>query len=1317
MGVILLQKSGMSGGQMDDQATIKCENSDDTDKHVPQKMKPRVTEETKCPSISSLDLSEMDDFFGIEGGDASGSTFAAVDQGSEKPFDLGFTGEVQRELERTSEEGLALANSNAGNFEIRADNMEPIPFVRERGRQETEPSDKRNAVNQHDVLGSDEQLDAAALVPSQQRLVTNEAVLRKVQEACILVEAASELDGSAFAEDGKHRDLLVVGKHLYEHFSGQCSSGVGPSGATASTSCPVVVTSGDHRIKRGKTAEARNVIPLSAFGYPVALSNMVDLLYRFVEADEIDSSDHEGMQYSSIEDVLNDLKLMSRDPDRFLFGSEFHQTGTLNLVYGKLYGREKESERLEKTFQSLQSSGSRSIVCITGDSGTGKSALAVQLRNPVQSSGGFFLDAKFDELQQVKQVPVVFSALDALCSEVVCRGGPMLVTTRGRLQSALGSEMQVLLSTIPSLGTVIGVTDGDTPDLTGHAAFMRLLFCVRQLIKSIACQERPVVLMIDDLQWADDFSLALLEAILTDAEITSFLLIMCYRDGEVPEDHSLQKTLSAIQHSGVVVNKVHLDNIDRSSVTTLTSDALQVMPSQARPLANLIHSKTSGQPLFIVQFLKSLYEDRLLRFSVSSRQWEWDAGKISDKSVADTVADVMTGKMLRYSEEVLISLKLAACLGHEFDTKILDLLGTQDADGPSMTDNLNVALVDGLLIKSQTSTSTVYRFSHDQIQFAAYSLIGIDEQTALHLQIARHLFLKIAPEDIECVLFIITDQFGRGLSLISDREEKTRVAELHLRSAEKALSFFAHTSAAALSTNGILLLDEDHWKTDYRLALGLHTTSAEAHNIGGNFEQVESSANTEFARAQVFDHKLPMYLSYVQATGCRGLLLKATSIGLEVLQKLGVLLPANPDRNTAMMVIEQTKTMLESIPAEIASSQFVRDEKAVFAMKMLSLLSRYTFMSRKELMALIICRGVQLTVEHGVCNDGIVFIAHYAYLLTSTGNLAAGNKCKHLALSLIDRDRFKAKETLPLVYIQVYAQMIPIDPVQANFPQLEVAYRMAKEHGDMQVYCIAMNREVAVRFFYGDSLQSIETTARIHIQAMDNMQENLFSIFTKLFLQATVNLVDPSSNDPSTLTGEITDQTALLSLAKQMNNFALVVQIFRLRIYIAYLFRQYDLASELANDMLTTFTGSGASIQFLPNGCFVPGTFHIGLVSLHMARTKDAEKWLPVADDCMNRMKTWSEASQWNFGHMMRLMEAEKSYCRGDHVKAQAAYGDAIRLAGEHKFIHDQALCLERAALYYADTFGDASELCVRYMAEARELYAKWGALKKAATM
>ena len=500
---------------------------------------------------------------------------------------------------------------------------------------------------------------------------------------------------------------------------------------------------------------------------------------------------------------------MVQDPDRHLFQEDVPQTGALSLIDGKLYGRDREISELQEAFQDLMRHTGRSILCITGDSGTGKSTLAVQLRDPTERVGGFFLSEKFDELQQVKQVPVVFSALDTLCSEIVRRSGPELQATKERLESALGSEMNVLMSVIPSLGAIVGSQESELPDLTGVSAFMRFLFCVRQLIKCVSCKEHPVVLVIDDLQWADPFSLSLLEAIASDADISSFLLVACYRDREVAEGHPLLKTFRSIENSGATVrNEMHVDGIDRSSVSTLVSDALRSMPSQARPLANLIHGKTGGQPLFVIQFLKSLYEEGLLRYSASSRQWNWDAETISEKTVADTVAEIMTGKMLRYSEEVLMSLKLAACLGHEFDTKTLDLLGPEDSDhsrGPTMSDNLNIAVLDGLLIRSHNVESTTYRFSHDQIQHAAYSLISLDEQAALHLQIARLLLSKTDADDIDSMLFIVVDQFGRGLSLISDRREKTQVAQLFSRAGEKALSFFAHTAAAMFSAQGISL--------------------------------------------------------------------------------------------------------------------------------------------------------------------------------------------------------------------------------------------------------------------------------------------------------------------------------------------------------------------------------------------------------------------------------------------------------------------------------------------------------------------------------
>ena len=184
-----------------------------------------------------------------------------------------------------------------------------------------------------------------------------------------------------------------------------------------------------------------------------------------------------------------------------------------------------------------------------------------------------------------------------------------------------------------------------------------------------------------------------------------------------------------------------------------------------------------------------------------------------------------------------------------------------------------------------------------------------------------------------------------------------------------------------------------------------------------------------------------------------------------------------------------------------------------------------------------------------------------------------------------------------------------------------------------------------------------------------------------------------------------------------MNYFGLIVQISRHRIHLAYLFRQYDLAASQVDGVMAAVTSSGGSLFFLPNGVIVLNMFHVGLVALQMTRAKDALKWLPIATGCIDKMKTWSEASPWNYGHMMQLLEAEEAYCKGDHEKAKSAYEEAIRLAREHKFIHDEALCLERAALYYAETCGDGSDLSRKYMSEAREAYVKWGALGKASAM
>ena len=845
------------------------------------------------------------------------------------------------------------------------------------------------------------------------------SLLQKINLACGIVEAVRTMDAFPEANDEfANHDLDALqslGEELYEHFCGfrPFSTANQRDVDITDNNCD---TDNDQkedlRSKRGKVVGSGSYIPLSDMGFPSSLSILIQQLCS-INTNFADTP--ANMPYTSVEDVLEELQLMSNDPDRYLFGGSVGQpqTGTLHFEEGKLYGREEELSDVMNAFRNLKTNERREVLCITGDSGTGKSALAMQMRKPVEDMGGYFMAEKFDELQQVQQVPAVFAALNQFCAEVCRRGGSVLANMRERLYKALGTEGKVLVGLIPNLSNIIEEYRGDAttttttttavaPELTGQAALMRLLFCSRQLIKTISCPEHPAILLLDDMQWADELSLQLLEAVTTDDDTKSFLVIACYRDGEVSIDHPLQRRLGAIHRSGTVISEIHVDNIDKESVVRLVSDALRISPSQARPLANLVHSKTSGQPLFVIQFLKSLNDEGLLRFSLSSRQWQWDLDAISGKRVADNVAELMTAKMLRYPVEVLWSLKLAACLGHECDKTMLDLLGpgnssssssrasTDASTTPSIASNLDVAVADGLIIKSGTSTKAVYRFSHDQIQYAAYSLIAPEEQMALHLQIGRVLFEKASPEDLDSMLFAVLDQFGRGSSLLVDRGEKTRIAQLYLMAAKRSFSNFAHLSASIFALQGILLLDDDHWRTDYKLSLGLYSTSAEAHNICGVFDQVETCANIVFAHAHCFEDKLPVYFSLVQITGMQKDVANATDLGLEVLQKLGLSLPSNPDIDTAIAAIDQTRVMLEEIPTDTLIGRKMTNANALASMKMLQLLCRYTYMARQELMAVLMCRMVQMTIQHGICDESIIAFSHYGYIACNTGQLLLG---------------------------------------------------------------------------------------------------------------------------------------------------------------------------------------------------------------------------------------------------------------------------------------------------------------------------------------
>ena len=548
----------------------------------------------------------------------------------------------------------------------------------------------------------------------------------------------------------------------------------------------------------------------------------------------------------------------------------------------KLYGRDQPMAELLQIFQRvIASGGQREFVKITGFAGTGKTALIDQLREPLAAKGGNFITAKFDKLGHVQPMQVIFNAFDKYCLEISGIGGcstktphmPHLTcycTVRAAVQKALGSNGSVLTDLMPNLRFILGeeLTGSRAADVGGVEALNRFVYFFRLLVRAIASSSSPVILFLDDVQWADPAALELISTLASDAEVKCMLFVAAYREEEVPQEHPLNIELSRLQLSGVRMNSISLGNIGVDDVNTLVSDVLVLSPRITHPLSCLLHAKTTGNILFVVQLLRSMNEEGLLRYSARNRRWEWELDAIQARPVDDNVVGLLTRKMLNLDDKMQWMLKVASCLGSQCDSNTLTRLLLSGQNSSAVIESsLTVAVREGLMIK----VGSDFKFPHDQIEQAAYSLIAADQRQALHLSIGRTLWGGASAIDLgDHRLDLVVSQLSRGAALITDPNERTQVAQLCLAAGQKAVSSSAFLLASTYLLQGTVLLNEDSWAANYELSLELHSSCAEAQYATGNHIGISLSVKPIMTNGQSLQDKLRAYYTLLRSLGAKG---------------------------------------------------------------------------------------------------------------------------------------------------------------------------------------------------------------------------------------------------------------------------------------------------------------------------------------------------------------------------------------------------------------------------------------------------------------
>jgi serine/threonine protein kinase len=463
------------------------------------------------------------------------------------------------------------------------------------------------------------------------------------------------------------------------------------------------------------------------------------------------------------------------------------------IIPDKLYGREAEVETLLQAFERV-SVGATEMMLVAGFSGIGKTAVVDEVHKPIVRQRGYFIKGKYDQFQRNIPLSAFVQAFRDLIGQLLTESDAQIQQWKNQVLDAVGNNGQVIIEVIPELSRIIG-QQPLAPELSGTAAQNRFNLLFQKFTQVFTSASHPLVIFLDDLQWADLASLKLIQLLM--ANTSHLFLIGAYRDNEVNPTHSLMLTLSELQKTAATVNTITLTPLSQGQVNQLVADTLKCTKNLALPLSQLISQKTQGNPFFATQFIKALHQDRLIEFNFESGFWQCDIVQISQQAVTDDVVAFMALQLQRLPQSTQQILQLAACIGDKFDLATLAIAA--QSSSMETASCLWKALQFGLILPisevykfyhgqdheqlaqangNNTQQLARYKFLHDRVQQAAYSLIPNDQKAATHLKIGQLLLQNVSVIELEDKLFDIVGHLNLGIKLITQPSEREALAQL-----------------------------------------------------------------------------------------------------------------------------------------------------------------------------------------------------------------------------------------------------------------------------------------------------------------------------------------------------------------------------------------------------------------------------------------------------------------------------------------------------------------------------------------------------------
>jgi predicted ATPase/signal transduction histidine kinase/tRNA A-37 threonylcarbamoyl transferase component Bud32 len=965
----------------------------------------------------------------------------------------------------------------------------------------------------------------------------------------------------------------------------------------------------------------------------------------------------------------------------------------------RLYGRDAHVATLLQGFERIVRGGRPELILVRGYSGIGKSSVVHELHKPVVQRRGFFLSGKFDQLQRDVPYATLAQAIRGLVQQLLVGTDEEVARWRERLREALQGNGQVLVDLVPQLALLLGPQPA-VPALPPSETQHRFKQVFLQFLGVFATAEHPLVMFLDDLQWADLASLRLLQSLLTEEHAPPVLWIGTYRDNEVSPSHPLMMTLGEVRKANVPVTDLQLEPLSLEQLQHLVGDALPGAGAELIvPLSEQVHEKTGGNPFFLLQLMLALHHDGLLSRTPGGG-WRWDAEGVRSKGYSDNIVDFMARNLHQLPAGTQHQLPLAACVGNSFSLGMLALITGLEAG--EVERGLEPALQEGLVVRS---ASEQYRFLHDRIQQAAHALIPEGERKAIHLRIGRLLLERLSPEEVREKLFEIVSQLNTGVELITSPEERHRLARLNAEAGWKAQASSAHDSASAYLATAFALIPGEPWETDPELAFKVQLDQASSELVSGNFAQtlrllegLRSRARRRVDIAAVYGLRHELYL-------IAGEIAASVTCLLECLALLGMPMDPHPSWEEAAAAYEEVQALLGARSIEsLVELPLMTDADMKPVMSVLARLFPSAYLTDNNLLVLHVCRLVSLSLRYGNTNESVIAYSSLGVLLGQFfKRYQEGYAYGMLACALVDRYNLTHERTRALFNLEMISYWCR--PLAVAHEHALSAFQHARQTNNYLYACYIVGHVVWNRQAMGHPLDDVYQDA---VDRMDFMRKTGFVgvVDTTLIVLRYVQQLRGHSPTFGTLDGEGFDERALEASLSPAHMSAMVCQYWLSKMQARFMCGSYEEARE-AGDKAAAFIWS--FIGIIPRLDFY--LFRALTLAACCEGAEEGEEWqryLEAAEEHWQQLEVWAVNCPETFRALERLVFAELARIRGNLEQALPAYEEALRAARENGFIQHVALVCELAANFYRKR--QASFIAEAYARQAREAYARWGA-------